>query len=129
MWRLKSYSITCSRTPAEITDFEPALPIIWPHLPPPAPDRPGVGFLILHAGNGADYAVLCWWDRENELPIRIAVRQHAEATWRPAGPSESVCVWDLEVIWHEQQSYIRHVLRRSPDLDAYLRDTVTATGA
>ena len=73
-----------------------------------APARPGVGFLILHRGRGADYLVLGWWDRENELPLRVFVRYPGtdDAQWRAARGGESVCVWDLEVVAIERAAYV-----------------------
>ena len=70
--------------------------------------RPGVGFLILHRGRGADYTVLGWWDRENELPLRVFVRYPGtdDAQWRVSRRGESVCVWDLEVVAIERAAYI-----------------------
>jgi len=58
------------------------------------------------------YTVLCWWDRENELPIRVWVAEQdgGAPVWRTARDSESVCVWDLEVIWEERQAYVETVL-------------------
>jgi hypothetical protein len=82
-------------------------------LPQPArtDERPGVAFLILHQGNGIDYTVLAWWDRENELPLRVFVCDRPGSNdWRHARDSESVCVWDLQVIWAEREAYIRTVL-------------------
>lgn len=92
--------------------------------------RPDVGFLILHRGRGADYLVLAWWDRENELPLRVFVRYPGtdDAEWRAARGGESVCVWDLEVIALERDAYVRSYLAadcRDPRR-AYL-DTVTPT--
>ncbi len=80
-------------------------------LPQPAQivGRPGLGFLICHQGRTGDYTILCWWDRENELPIRVFVRD--DQGWRPARGSESVCVWDLEVIWHERCAYVESMLQ------------------
>lgn len=54
--------------------------------------------------------MLCWWDRENELPIRVFVRQHDGSPWRPAQGSESVCVWDLQVICFERDAYVHTVM-------------------
>lgn len=73
---------------------------------------PGVGFLILHRGRGADYLVLGWWARENELPLRVFVRYPgtADAAWRAARGEESVCVWDLEVIARERAAYLSSYL-------------------
>lgn len=94
-------------------EFEPGFARVLAELPATArtADRLGVGFLIAHRGRGSSYVVLGWWDRENELPVRIAVRDHAEgAVWRAAAASESVCVWDLEVIGHERDAYVASVL-------------------
>ena len=73
--------------------------------------------------------VLRWWDRENELPIRVWVAEQdgGPPRWRPAQGSESVCVWDLDVIWHERQASVRTLLAKhpAPDADsAYLDDVL-----
>jgi hypothetical protein len=67
-----------------------------------------VGFVIQHQGRDADYLVLAWWSRQNELPIRVWVNDGAG--WRPARDGESVCVWDLEIIWFERNLWIETVL-------------------
>jgi hypothetical protein len=57
----------------------------------------------------------------------VFVRQQSPgATWRPARESESVCVWDLEVIWLERQAYVQTVLGGG-DVEGYL--TIRASGA
>lgn len=119
-WRLKTYSISCAGG-ANPAGFEDGITSVLGHLPSPAvaPARPGVGVLILHAGRGCDYTVLAWWDRENELPIRIAVRDPGQP-WRPSHGAESICVWDLDVLWHERSAYVARVLRRDPDVEGYL---------
>jgi hypothetical protein len=82
------------------------------------PRRPGVALLIRHQGRTADYVVLGWWDNENELPLRVFVRD-PRTGWRPARGSESVCVWDLEVLWAERNAYVAAVLTDAPDVDRY----------
>jgi hypothetical protein len=112
-YRIKQYSIVYGDGAFRTDDFETGLRLLFEALPRPAvtPARPGVGFAIAHQGNGADYAVLGWWDNENELPLRVVVRpQTPGGMWRPARESEAVCVWDLEVIWFERQAYVQTVL-------------------
>ncbi|MCM2268799.1 MAG: hypothetical protein NDJ75_01705 [Thermoanaerobaculia bacterium] len=112
-WRLKFYSIVHGQALLDRSDFGRGFRLVLHHLPqPPATaERAGVGFLIAHQGNGANYAVLCWWDHENELPIRVAVRRPEErGGWRPARGRESICVWDLEVIAFERQAYVETLL-------------------
>ena len=130
-WRLKVYSVIYR--PPGASDAAAALDaalydraiesFVGPALPTPAVtrERAGAGFVICHQGRGWHYLVLCWWDRENELPMRIWVRpRDGSADWRPARGDESICVWDLQLIAAEREAYVRLVLDRSPpDLEAY----------
>lgn len=112
-FRIKQYSIVYAGVPFRADDLNIGLQFLFKKLPTPAVTeaRPGVGFAIAHQGNGADYAVLGWWDNENELPLHVAVRpQTLAGAWRPAAANESVCVWDLEVIWFEREAYVQTVL-------------------
>lgn len=108
--RLKKYAIRFGETPLDRSAFEPGIELALGVLPAahPADGRPGLGFLILHRGRGADYIVLGWWDRENELPVHVFVRDGDR--WRPAGGNESFCVWDLEIVSHERDAYVETML-------------------
>lgn len=121
-WRFKVYSTAVDPPIPDRRDFAGALELARAALPIPAvvPGRPGVGFVILHRGAGVDYLVLCWWDRENELPTRVFVREPGRE-WRRAGRSESFCVWDLEVMAAERDAFVETVLTAgASDLEAYL---------
>lgn len=122
-FRLKDYSIVHGAGAVDWLDFARGFELAMAGLPRPAVanGRPGVGFRIAHRGNGARYAVLAWWERENELPIRLAVRR-GEEEWRAARPDESICVWDLQVIGFERDAYVATVLAGdgSGGIDDYL---------
>ena len=121
-YRLKQYTILYGGGPFREEDFAAGLRLAYESLPAPAVTdlRPGVGFAIAHQGNGADYAVLAWWDNENELPLRVFVRpQTADGVWWPARGGESVCVWDLEVIGFERGAYVETLLSAGT-VDDYL---------
>lgn len=127
-WRLKVYSIVYGPQPFDAAIYDDAIGRFAPAaLPRPAvaSARPGVGFVICHQGRGWHYLVLCWWDNENELPMRIWVRpRDHSADWRPARESESICVWDIQLIAAERDAYVRRVLSTgTPDPVAYLADT------
>ena len=121
-WRIKRYRIWYGDAGFEAGRFEVGVALVWSELPAPAVTavRPGVGFIVAHQGRGADYLVLGWWDRENELPLRVFVRDRG--VWRPAQGPESVCVWDLQVIGHERDAYVETVLGdpAAGGVDAYL---------
>ena len=109
-WTLKSWTIVYGTAPFDASRFVEGRALALTVLPIPAQtdERPGVGFLIEHQGNTVDYIVLGWWDRENELPLRVFVRDGGP--WRPAQGSESICVWDLQVIWNERTAYVASFL-------------------
>jgi hypothetical protein len=117
---LKRYHIQYGVAPWRETDFNAGWHAALHALPPADPPvgRPGLGFVILHQGCGADYIVLAWWDRQNELPIRVFVRDNQ--AWRPAQGGEGVCVWDLNVIAWERNAYVQTVLSNA-DLEAMTR--------
>jgi hypothetical protein len=124
-WRLKTYSIIYGDQPLNWTAFQPGIEMIVKELPlPPCTgERPGVGFLILHQGRNTSYLVLGWWDRENELPLRVYILAQDKKTWRKAKGSESICVWDLQVLWFEREAYVETILsgKTSPDpTESYL---------
>jgi hypothetical protein len=127
-WRIKIYSITHGPQSLDRDTYEGGLQLALLDLPQPAVtgNRPGVAFAILHQGRGWHYLVLNWWENENELPQRIWVRErdNPNARWRLAEPDQSICVWDLQVIWFEREMYVRHVLmsRDRVDVNAYLAE-------
>ncbi|WP_421786347.1 isochorismatase [Hyphobacterium sp.] len=127
-WRLKIWHITDGPPPLKEARFSDVLRRMNAELPMPAVtrERPGVGFAILHQATGMDYAVIGWWDRENECPIRVFV--NLGKGWRPAQGGESVCVWDLDVIHREREAYVRWIIGNpdGPDFEAYLADTQPA---
>ncbi len=127
-WRIKRYTITRSKV-GDATDwgeFVNGRELAAQTLPNPArtDERPGLAFIVEHRGADADYIVLCWWDRENELPTRVFVRdQHVEGGWHEATDGESFCVWDLQVIFFERNAYVGTPLAEEADessVDAYL---------
>jgi hypothetical protein len=131
-WEIKRYSVCHAGQAFDERRFGGGVDLALAALPRPSrtAERPGVGFLILHQGNGIDYTVLAWWDRENELPLRVFVCDRPGANlWRPARESESVCVWDLQVIWAEREMYVRTLLSDSvPDAAAaYLSQSLRET--
>ncbi|NNG15068.1 MAG: isochorismatase [Gemmatimonadales bacterium] len=131
-WRLKLYSISCDGSEVDWANFDGGLALVRSALPEPAPDagRPGVGFIIAHHGDGIDYTVVSWWDRENELPTHVFALSEADGKgWRPASGGESFCVWDLEVIWAEREAYIQTYLAgEPPDAAGYLARHVGEVG-
>lgn len=87
---------------------------------------PGLGWLIRHAGVGANYVVVARWGNLNELFVRtFAAPQERTASprWRSGDEEFSFCVWDMRVLWHERNAYVRHMLdTATPSPEGYLAD-------
>ena len=124
---LKVYLIREESQAAEVERFAARWELAADAMPQPAVTdaRPGVGFVILHQGRTGDYVILSWWDRENELPTRIFLRDGGGDGWRAAQGGESFCVWDLRVMWWEREAYVGTVLAGSANgIDAYLANVI-----
>ncbi len=74
-----------------------------------------------------NFVFLDWWEHENELHHHVFFSPgDRPKELRPATSDDPIaCVWDLRVIAHERQVWIRHVLApETLDFDAYLADTL-----
>lgn len=130
-WRLKVYGIAYGRPEPRPELLEAARALAVEAFPSPAEGggRYGVGYLGVHDGRGADFVFADWWAEENELHHRVFVSSSREPLrlGEVTASGLSACVWDLRVICHEREAWLRHVLRNpggAPDLDAYLADTL-----
>ncbi len=127
-WRLKRYAVWVGGPDPDLAAFDPGMPALLASLPTPAvsPARPGVGFVIAHAGSEPDgtdvrYLVCCWWDQCNELFTHVLVSgARTGGSW--AEGVGAPCVWDLQIIAHERDACVRHLLTVTPDAEAYLQD-------
>jgi hypothetical protein len=132
-WRLKLYGIAYrGERPVEAL-VDAAVAAAQERLPRPAvtDDRYGVGFVCAHDGRGANFVFVDWWADENELHHHTWLSSKDDpGTLQPTDPPEDfiACAWDLAVICHEREAWVRHVLAREggPDLDAYLADQLDA---
>ena len=82
------------------------------------------GFAIFHAGATMLYLVVCWWGNGNELFTAVSVRE--DGHWVEAPSRYSFCIWDLEVMWFERNSFIRHFYSGKADFEAYRADLYRA---
>jgi hypothetical protein len=127
-WRLKLYGIAYRRERPLDALVEAAVAVAQERVPRPAVagDRCGVGFVGAHDGRGGNFVFVDWWENEDELHHHTwRATKDAPDELRPTGPDDfAACAWDLAVIGHERDAWVRHVLARpgGPDLEAYLDD-------
>ena len=116
---LKLYSVSATGAPdiaafnAQLGDMKRGVPVHWPAT---------AAYAIFHQGAELGYLVLCWWGNDNELFTRVAVRE--AAGWVIDPERYSFCLWDMEIMWLERQSYIRWMYSGAVDLASYRSDIV-----
>jgi len=91
------------------------------------PRATGLGFCIIHVGEEAVWLLVDWWISGGILCQRMysAPLERPEQFQPVQGPFIA-CVWELEVTAHERGAWMRHVLRDTPDVSAYMADVLPA---
>jgi len=90
-----------------------------------------IAFLIIHSGTEGVFSIINWWVGKNMLNTHIFISKHNEPDKFEliSGDGLSPCIWELEVINHERNSWIKNVLKKSdfPDYEEYLKDNYNGT--
>ncbi|MDQ8182082.1 hypothetical protein [Pelagicoccus sp. SDUM812005] len=114
----KLYAINAENAAIDPATFLPRLAelkqaheVDWPQTP---------SFAIFHEGANLRYLVLAWWGNDNELFNSVSVE--FDGQWLSDPNRFSFCLWDLEVIWHERNSFIKHLYSGTSDIAAYRND-------
>lgn len=91
------------------------------------PRATGLGFCIVHVGEDAVWLLVDWWISGGILCQQMysALLDQPEQFQPVRGPFIA-CVWELEVTAHERGAWMRHVLRETPDINAYVADVLPA---
>lgn len=121
-WRIKLTGITANEVLPDEAAQEAAVDAAEQHLPVVTAERPGMAFLIVHAGTEALWGILGWWELDI-LYLRTLRADLGTTSFRqvpPDGPT--ACAWELLVVDQERQSWVTHVLSRphDPDYGGYL---------
>ena len=112
---VKIYTISSSGSSVNQKPFTERLKIvkatknvIWQETP---------SFVMFHEGASCLYLVLAWWGNDNELFTSVSVL--TENGWVEDPEKYSFCLFDLEVIWGERNTYIESIYCDSTDIKAY----------
>lgn len=131
-WTLKAYGITYGNRPLSQNLVDAAYLVTRDRLSASAHETMhyGVGFVGIHQGKTGNFVFVDWWADENELHHHVYVStstQPAALEYKtPFGLA--ACVWDLFLIGHERDAWVKHVLMQSkmPDLQGYLNARLCA---
>jgi hypothetical protein len=92
------------------------------------PEKATHGFLVLHHGEEAMWLLVDWWV-EDILHQRLFYAPKDNVDSFQIGPPnhEMACVWELLVVSHERDAWVRHTMMdpANADFSAYLSDTLT----
>lgn len=92
------------------------------------PDQASHGFLILHHGEEAMWFLVdCWVEDVLHQQLFFSDLDDVE-NFRVAPPNHEIgCVWELPVIAHERDVWVKHIMTdpAKADYDAYLADVLT----
>lgn len=85
-----------------------------------------IATLILHEGKEGCFALLNWWIDENMLQNHVYLLKKNDQTRFIDYSKKGItaCVWEMEIIWFERNSWIQHVLSKAPrpNYDGYLQE-------
>ena len=123
-WQLKMYTIKHHESSDNEALRTAGMELLSTELPDVGKGDHGLGFVIFHAGLDSNFVVLDWWHNENELCHRVfSSTKAAPGKLRRRQPDESIaCIWDLLVIHHERESWVKHMMRNPPEAATYLSD-------
>ncbi|MBK7222069.1 MAG: hypothetical protein IPH94_12315 [Saprospiraceae bacterium] len=85
-----------------------------------------IATLIIHEGREGCFAIISWWIDENMLQLFVYLKVEGSEEFVLFSDRGMVsCVWEMAVLWHERNAWVKHVLKcNEPDWDAYLGDHI-----
>jgi len=93
----------------------------------------GLGFVVFHFSDATAYLIVAMWYQTQELWQSLFVRELAgEEGYRRVRPGfdwSTICVWELDPVWHERQAWVRYLAsaRDAAAKRTYLDDHPTGT--
>jgi hypothetical protein len=84
-----------------------------------------IGFLTIHLAKQFNQIIFDWWACQNELRHFVFKAENDNQTFENITSSgEAFCIWELRVIQHERDSWVRNILRNpiGSDFIAYYDD-------
>lgn len=128
-WSVKLYSIDSGRG-RPVEDSLPAAEARIPDLLPAVEGAVhGEAFAIVHAGEDAVWLLVHWWTDTCLMHHRmVSATLDAPSDFvHPVPETLIACSWELAVVQHERDAWVRTVQGRGSDSDygAYHQDTLT----
>lgn len=85
-----------------------------------------IGFLIIHFGIEGIFSIINWWVGQNMLNSNVFFSTYSNPSIikRISGDGLVACIWELEIINFEKNSWTENVLKKfpNPNFDKYKDD-------
>jgi hypothetical protein len=125
-WKVKVYGISAKNERPNQALVEASKEIAYKRLPLPAvaPNRYGLGVLIVHEGVDANYVLVDWWVNECILQNHVYTSElNDPSAFEYISPTGmTVCVWELPVLAFERDAWVNNILSSAarPNVEGYL---------
>lgn len=87
-------------------------------------DHYKVGTVIIHEAKDSILTVVSWWVYENVIQNHVYCAPFDNPIEAVDYSNKGIrfCVWELNILWHERNLWVEHVLKNadSPDWEKYL---------
>lgn len=127
-WKIKIYSICYDNVKVATTNIDLAKQNLDKWLAKSTDydlENYKIATLILHEFDGDCYAIINWWTDENMLQHFVYLSDNKDIINYKLYSEKGIitCVWELEILWHERNSWINHILKNEkPDFESYLNE-------
>jgi len=128
-WKVKTYTISEHEDFKSIAPYKNAVTMLTDWLVEMNSfdgSHENMAFLIVHEGKEGVFSLINTWVGNNMLQTHTFLSNYddPQSFKKISGDGLFACVWELEVINHERNSWIKHILKKSenPDYQSYLND-------
>ncbi|WP_375261760.1 hypothetical protein [Palleronia sp.] len=80
-----------------------------------------LGFAVMHEGDMGTWLLMDWWAHGDILCQRLSLNDGAGFRAVDDRPL-AACVWELPVLAHERNAWVRHMMHAPVSADRYLSD-------
>jgi len=125
-WHIKSYSIVYDTKSFSIELENESFKLLKTDLPKITESVYGLGFMITHHGKDSNFVLLDWWCNENELQHQVyySTKKSPEKLKKQDRSFPIACVWDLIIINHERNAWVKDIMTKQSDKSNYLKNYI-----
>lgn len=126
-WKVKVYGMVGDVAELDENTVKAGIGFAESEVPWPDDVADKYGFLTLHVGEEAVWLLVDIWASDILRHFLFSAPIDAPTEFS-AAPTDGTmaCVWEMQVLWHERQAWVKHVMAKpeAPDFDGYMNDSL-----